>query len=130
MTYSCAVFERRDVPLVQAQSAKHELVCDKLALRPGSRLLDIGCGWGSVLIHAVGSREVEAGGVTVSAHQAELAVERVAEAGLSDRVEIRLRDYRNIDDGPVDAISSIRMFEHVGRSPMQNYVQAVVRGPR
>jgi cyclopropane-fatty-acyl-phospholipid synthase len=94
-------------------------------LRSGSRLLDIGFGWGSMLIHAGRSRDVEAVGVTVSAHQAELAVERVVEAGLSNRVEIRLQDYRDIDDGPCDAISSIGMFEHVGRSQMQPYMEAV-----
>ena len=78
------------------------------------RLLDVGCGWGGMVLHAAQHHGVRAVGVTLSQRQAELAAKRVAEAGLTDRVEIRLQDYRDVDDGPFDAISSIGMFEHVG----------------
>jgi cyclopropane-fatty-acyl-phospholipid synthase len=121
MTYSCAVFETPDTPLEAAQAAKHELVCRKLALEPGMRLLDVGCGWGSMLIHAATHHGVTGVGVTISQRQAELAEKRAAEAGVGDRIEIRLQDYRDIDDGPFDAISSIGMFEHVGRTQLPTY---------
>jgi cyclopropane-fatty-acyl-phospholipid synthase len=85
------------------------------------RLLDVGCGWGSLLLHAAERYGVQGVGVTISARQAELARERVAEAGLSDRIEIRLADYRDVRDGPFDAISSIGMFEHVGLSRLGVY---------
>ncbi|HLH28814.1 MAG TPA: cyclopropane-fatty-acyl-phospholipid synthase family protein, partial [Acidimicrobiales bacterium] len=114
MTYSCARFTSPDVTLEAAQEAKHELVSAKLGLRPGMRLLDVGCGWGGMVIHAARAHGVEAVGITISAEQHELARKRVAAAGLEDRVEIRLQDYRDLDDGPYDAISSIGMFEHVG----------------
>ncbi len=121
MTYSCAVFATPTTSLEDAQAAKHELVCRKLALRPGMRLLDIGCGWGSMAMHAAQHHGVHAVGVTVSSRQAELAEKRVFEAGLADRVEIRLQDYRDVHDGPFDAISSIGMFEHVGKSQLATY---------
>jgi cyclopropane-fatty-acyl-phospholipid synthase len=85
------------------------------------RLLDIGCGWGGMLLHAAREHGVRAVGVTVSRRQAELAEKRIAEAGLADRVEVRLQDYRDVDDGPYDAISSIGMFEHVGLSQLEVY---------
>jgi len=121
MTYSCAVWDNPDVGLESAQAAKHELVCRKLGLEPGMRLLDVGCGWGSMAIHAAQHHGVHAVGVTLSRRQAELASKRVAEAGLSDRIEIRLQDYRDVDDGPYDAISSIGMFEHVGLKMLRVY---------
>jgi cyclopropane-fatty-acyl-phospholipid synthase len=121
LTYSCAVFERPEATLEEAQAAKHELVCKKLALQEGMRLLDVGCGWGSLLLHAAERYGVRGVGVTISAPQAELARERVAEAGLADRIEIRLVDYRDVLDGPFDAISSIGMFEHVGLSRLGEY---------
>src|SRR5215211_3913842 len=107
MTYSCAFFSRvpkrkgilgRDEPptLEQAQEAKLELVCTKLALQPGQRVLDVGCGWGSFVIHAARRHGVEAVGITLSEPQAELARRRVADAGLSDKVEIRVQDYREL----------------------------------
>jgi cyclopropane-fatty-acyl-phospholipid synthase len=96
-------------------------VCRKLALEPGMRLLDIGCGWGGMVLHAAREHGVRAVGVTVSQRQAELAEKRAAEAGVADRVEIRLQDYRDVDDGPFDAISSIGMFEHVGLSQLEVY---------
>ena len=123
LTYSCAVFADPAGTLEEAQSAKHELVCEKLALREGTRLLDVGCGWGSLLLHAAERYGANGVGVTISARQAELARERVAEAGLADRIEIRLADYRDVRDGPFDAISSIGMFEHVGLSQLRVYFE-------
>jgi cyclopropane-fatty-acyl-phospholipid synthase len=121
LTYSCAVYGPSDATLEEAQAAKHELVCDKLGLQEGMRLLDVGCGWGGLLLHAAERRGIHGVGVTISARQAELACERVAEAGLSDRIDIRLADYRDVRDGPFDAISSIGMFEHVGLSRLGGY---------
>lgn len=125
LTYSCAVFERPDDTLEQAQANKHELICRKLALRPDMRLLDVGCGWGSLVIHAAEHHGVEAVGVTISREQHKLATARVEEAGLADRVSIRLADYREIDDGPYDAVSSVGMFEHVGVAHLADYFQRI-----
>jgi len=121
MTYSCAVWEREDVTLEDAQAAKYELVSRKLGLEPGMRLLDVGCGWGGMVLHAAANHGVRAVGVTLSRRQAEWAEKAVAEAGLADRVEIRYQDYRDVRDGPYDAISSIGMFEHVGLSQLRVY---------
>jgi cyclopropane-fatty-acyl-phospholipid synthase len=121
MTYSCAVFRSPDDPLEQAQANKYELICRKLGLGEGDRLLDVGCGWGGMVLHAAERHGVRAVGVTISEQQAEVARKRVADAGLDDRVEIRVQDYRRVDDGPYDAISSIGMFEHVGRSHLEEY---------
>ena len=121
MTYSCAVFSSPEDSLEQAQANKHDLICRKLGLQPGMRLLDVGCGWGAMVMHAAANYGVEAVGVTISSEQAALARQRVEEAGLADRVEIRLEDYRDVTDGPYDAISSIGMFEHVGRRRMEEY---------
>jgi cyclopropane-fatty-acyl-phospholipid synthase len=125
MTYSCAVFENETDTLEQAQANKYELICEKLDLRPGMRLLDIGCGWGGMVLHAAEHHGVEAVGVTISQNQVDLGVKRVAEAGLTNRVDIRLQDYREIDDGPFDAISSIGMFEHVGLERLGTYFDQV-----
>jgi cyclopropane-fatty-acyl-phospholipid synthase len=125
MTYSCAVWDSPASTLEDAQAAKYELICRKLALEPGMRLLDIGCGWGGMVMHAARHHGVRAVGVTVSRRQAELAEKRVAEAGLSDVVEIRLQDYRDVHDGPYDAISSIGMFEHVGLAQLGEYFERV-----
>jgi cyclopropane-fatty-acyl-phospholipid synthase len=127
MTYSCAVWERTDVTLEQAQAAKYELLCRKLGLEPGMRLLDIGCGWGGMVLHAAANHGVRAVGVTLSRRQTEWAEKAVAEAGLADRVEIRYQDYRDVSDGPFDAISSIGMFEHVGLSQLRTYFGGVRR---
>jgi cyclopropane-fatty-acyl-phospholipid synthase len=123
MTYSCAVFASPTTSLEEAQAAKHELISRKLALEPDMRLLDIGCGWGGMLLHAAREHGVRGVGVTVSTRQAELAEKRVAEAGLADRIEVRLQDYRDVDDGPYDAVSSIGMFEHVGLSQLEVYFE-------
>jgi cyclopropane-fatty-acyl-phospholipid synthase len=121
MTYSCAVWESLDVTLEQAQAAKHELVSRKLGLEPGMRLLDVGCGWGGMAIHAAAEHGVRVVGVTLSRKQAEWAEKAVAEAGVGDLVEIRHQDYRDVRDGPFDAVSSIGMFEHVGLSQLSEY---------
>src|SRR5204862_7511523 len=107
MTYSCAYFAGGAQTLEEAQEAKLELVCRKLRLRAGERVLDVGCGWGSFAIHAASRHGVNVVGVTLAEQQAALARERVEAAGLSDRVEIRLADYREVTDGPFHAISSI-----------------------
>jgi cyclopropane-fatty-acyl-phospholipid synthase len=127
MTYSCAYFATPAASLEEAQCAKHELVCRKLGLEPGMRLLDVGCGWGSMAIHAAARHGVRAVGVTISAAQLRAARERVAAAGLEDRVEIRLQDYRDVDDGPYDAICSIGMFEHVGLARLREYFSVLAR---
>ncbi|MEM7322249.1 MAG: cyclopropane-fatty-acyl-phospholipid synthase family protein [Actinomycetota bacterium] len=126
-TYSCAVFENETDTLEQAQSNKYELICRKLGLEPGMRLLDVGCGWGGMVIHAATHYGVEAVGITISEAQATKARERVAELGLEDRIEIRVQDYRDITDGPFDAISSIGMFEHVGLAYLTRYFE-ILRG--
>lgn len=123
MTYSCARFVDDDIHLDEAQAAKHELVCRKLGLheKPGSRLLDVGCGWGSMAIHAAQHHGAEVVAVTISEEQATLARERVVAAGVGDRVQIRLEDYRELGGERFDAISSIGMFEHVGSKRMGDY---------
>ena len=121
MTYSCAVWDDPSVGLDAAQEAKYDLICRKLGLVPGMRLLDVGCGWGGMAMHAARNYGVRAVGVTLSREQAVLARERVADAGLADRVEIREADYRAVDDGPYEAISSIGMFEHVGEAQLGTY---------
>ena len=125
MTYSCAVWSDDTRSLEDAQDAKHELISRKLALEPGMRLLDIGSGWGSMVLHAAQRHHVHAVGVTISRNQHDLATKRVAEAGLADRVDMRLEDYRDVDDGPYDAVSSIGMFEHVGLARLSEYFQRI-----
>ncbi|HXW59281.1 MAG TPA: cyclopropane-fatty-acyl-phospholipid synthase family protein [Solirubrobacteraceae bacterium] len=124
MTYSCALFSRGANTLEEAQHAKRELVCTKLRLSEGKRVLDVGCGWGSFVIHAAREHGVRALGVTLSPAQAELAVERVREAGLEDQVEIRIADYRELAvSGSFDAIASIGMVEHVGSARIDEYAR-------
>jgi cyclopropane-fatty-acyl-phospholipid synthase len=123
MVYSCAVWDDESVGLEAAQEAKLDLVCRKLALQPGMRLLDVGCGWGSLALHAASRYGVQVVGITLSQEQAALARKRVAEAGLTEKVDIRIQDYRLVDDGPFDAISSVGMAEHVGRAKLPGYAQ-------
>jgi cyclopropane-fatty-acyl-phospholipid synthase len=129
MTYSCALFSRGAATLEEAQTAKRELVCTKLGLREDERILDVGCGWGSFVIHAAREHGVRAVGVTLSPAQAELARRRVAEAGLEDRVEIRVCDYRDLRGGAggerFDAIASIGMVEHVGCNRIDEYARVL-----
>jgi len=123
MTYSCARFEDESIDLAGAQASKHELSCRKLGLedRPGGRLLDVGCGWGSMAIHAALHHDVSVVGITISRAQADLARKRVVDAGVADRVDIRLQDYRELRDERFDAISSIGMSEHVGAARLADY---------
>ncbi|MCU1493908.1 MAG: SAM-dependent methyltransferase [Acidimicrobiaceae bacterium] len=127
MTYSCARFETSTTSLEDAQAAKHDLVARKLGLheRSGARLLDIGCGWGSLAIHAAERYGAEVVGITLSQQQAELARARVKEAGLAGKVEIRLQDYRDLAGETFDAVSSIGMFEHVGSEQSSWYFSTV-----
>lgn len=127
MTYSCARFAEPACTLEDAQAAKHELVCRKLGLheRSGARLLDVGCGWGSMAIHAALQHGAHVVGVTISREQADLARHRVAEAGVTDRVEIRLQDYRHLAGESFDAISSIGMSEHVGHRRIDQYFEVL-----
>ncbi len=117
MTYSCALFSRGATTLEEAQEAKLELVCTKLALSPGQRVLDIGCGWGSFALHAAANHGVHVMGITLSEPQAALARQRAEERGLADRVDIRVMDYRDLGGEPFDAVASIGMVEHVGSAP-------------
>ena len=116
MAYSCAYFTSDDAgyTVADAQRDKLELVCRKLGLTEGGRHLDIGCGWGSLSLHAAAEYGVQVVGVTIAAEQKAFIDRRIAERGLQDRVEIRLQDYRDVRDGPFDTISSIEMGEHVG----------------
>jgi cyclopropane-fatty-acyl-phospholipid synthase len=123
MTYSCAIFSRGASTLEEAQRTKLDLVCTKLALKEGERVLDVGCGWGAFVIHAASNYGVKAVGITLSPAQASLARERIAEAGLSDRVEVRVADYRDMPNERFDAIASIGMVEHVGESQIDLYAQ-------
>jgi len=121
MTYSCAVFESPDDTLEQAQENKVDLIARKLGLEPGMRLLDVGCGWGTMAIHAAKHYGASVVGVTLAAEQQAYATQRAIAEGVADRVEFRLQDFRDVADGPFDAISSIGMFEHVGRRSMEQY---------
>jgi cyclopropane-fatty-acyl-phospholipid synthase len=124
MTYSCAYWAQppsADFGLDEAQFAKCDLIARKLGLHPGMRVLDVGCGWGTFALHAARTYGVEVVGVTLSREQAGFATKRMADAGVADLVEIRVQDYRDVDDGPFDAISSIGMAEHVGAALLPVY---------
>ncbi len=127
MTYSCAYWAQPEFDLAEpadlaaAQFAKCDLVARKLALAPGMRVLDVGCGWGTFALHAARNFGVRVVGVTLSTAQADYARKRMADEGVADLVEIRVQDYREVSDGPFDAISSIGMAEHVGAAKLPGY---------
>ena len=121
MTYSCAIFSRGATTLEEAQEVKRELVCTKLGVTPGQRVLDVGCGWGSFAIHAATRRGAHVTGITLSPPQAEEARRRAAAAGVGDRVDIRVQDWRELGDEPFDAVASIGMVEHVGAAQIDAY---------
>ena len=123
MTYSCGIFSRGASTLEDAQRTKLELVCDKLELEPGDRVLDVGCGWGSLAIHAAATRGAEVVGITLSEPQARFARERTARAGVADRVDIRVMDYRQLSGERFDAVASIGMVEHVGSVQIDLYTK-------
>lgn len=133
MAYSCAYFTRNapgtpqdsDYELEDAQRDKLDLVCRKIGLEPGMRLLDVGCGWGSLSLHAAAEYGAHVVGVTISREQKAFIDKRIAERGLQDRVEIRLQDYREVPDGPFDAVASLEMGEHVGEKNYARYAQAL-----
>jgi cyclopropane-fatty-acyl-phospholipid synthase len=129
MTYSCAYFETLDTDLEVAQQSKLEHVCCKLRLRPGDTLLDIGCGYGSLVIHAAEAHGARAVGINLSPAQVDEARRRISARGLDDRVEVRLADYRD-DNGTYDAVASIGMVEHVGKKKLDEYSSAVYRSLR
>ena len=118
MTYTCAVFESADTTLEEAQYEKYDLVCRKLDLQPGQRLLDVGCGWGGMVRHAAKHYGVKALGVTLSLQQASWAKEAIDREGLGDLAEVRHSDYRDVVESDFDAVSSIGLTEHIG---VRNY---------
>lgn len=131
MAYSCAYFPTREADLDAAQEAKFEHICRKLRLRPGERLLDIGCGWGGLLVYAAQHYGAQATGITLSQPQAEFAREWIRRLDLTDRARIELHDYRDLDpDTPFDKIASVGMFEHVGRANLRTYFESAFRALR
>ncbi|MEO6878388.1 MAG: cyclopropane-fatty-acyl-phospholipid synthase family protein [Gemmatimonadaceae bacterium] len=128
MVYSCAYFHSETDTLEAAQTAKLELICRKLRLEPGERLLDVGCGWGALIIHAAKYHGVTALGITLSEQQATLARDRIQAAGLSDRCTVELRDYRDLPAGVAfDKIASVGMVEHVGVDHLPEYFECLHR---
>jgi len=122
MVYSCAMFSTADDDLDTAHVRKLDTLCRKLRLKPGQRLLDVGCGWGGLAIHAAQHCGVDATGITLSQPQADLANARIAAAGLSERCRVLVRDYREMDEpGGYDALVSVGMFEHVGAALLPPY---------
>lgn len=127
MAYSCGWWSDPSTTLEQAQRAKLDMVCRKLELGPGSRMLDVGCGWGSLVLHAAGEYGAKVTGVTISREQHDFVTRRVRERGLDHLVTVRLQDYRHVDDGPYDAVSSIEMGEHVGEENYPTYLRVLNR---
>ena len=124
--YSCAYYRTPDLTLAQAQEAKLDHICRKLGLQAGERFLDIGSGWGGLLLWAAEHYGVDATGITLSKNQYAHVQRLIAEKGLQDRVRVELRDYRALDEGqPFDKISSVGMFEHVGSAHMATYFQKI-----
>ncbi len=130
MAYSCGYYETPSTSLGDAQRAKLDLVCTKLGLAPGQRLLDVGCGWGSLSLHAAEHFGVRVLGVTISAEQRDHVEKLIAARGLADRVEVRLQDYRSLDEPAFDAVASIEMGEHVGEANYPSYAAALFRHVR
>jgi cyclopropane-fatty-acyl-phospholipid synthase len=131
MTYSCAIFSRGAGSLEKAQETKLELVCTKLGLSEGQRVLDVGCGWGSFAIHAARRHGVHVTGITLSEPQAALARERAAAAGVADRTEFRVADYRDpLEREGFDAVASIGMVEHVGSANIDAYARRLAAALR
>lgn len=126
MVYSCGYFTDWGNTIEQAQSDKLDMICRKLRLKPGDRFLDIGCGWGALVIHAARNYGVTAHGVTLSENQLSLARQRVGEAGLADRIRLDLTDFSQLD-GEYDKIASIGMFEHVGLDNHEAYFKTIRR---
>jgi cyclopropane-fatty-acyl-phospholipid synthase len=128
MVYSCAYFRSPADSLDTAQEAKLDLICRKLRLKPGDRLLDIGCGWGGLIMHAAERYGVDATGITLSENQAAFAKEKIEQAGLSDRCRVAIRDYRTLSPGEgYDKIASVGMVEHVGLSHLPVYFASALR---
>ena len=129
LAYSCAYFRTLNDSLELAQEQKLELICRKLRLQPLERFLDIGCGWGSLILNAAQKHNASAHGITLSKVQAEEARRRIDNAGLGLRCKVELRDYRDCEQlsGSFDKIASVGMFEHVGLKNLPNYFQAVHR---
>lgn len=126
MVYSCAYFEHADIGLEQAQRAKLDHICRKLQLRAGERFLDIGCGWGALVLHAARHYGVQALGITLSEQQLAMARARIAAAGLNERVQVELRDYRDLQgEACYDKVASVGMFEHVGLKNLPGYFAKV-----
>jgi cyclopropane-fatty-acyl-phospholipid synthase len=121
MAYTCACYPSEDATLEEAQAYKHDLVARKLALRPGMRLLDVGCGWGGMVMHAAREHGVKALGVTLSEQQALWAQQAIKERGLSDLAEVRHLDYRDVAEAGFDAVSSIGLTEHIGKAQLPGY---------
>ena len=121
MTYTCACYPEDTSTLEEAQAHKYDLVCRKLGLKPGMRLLDVGCGWGGMVRFAAQNYGVQALGVTLSRRQAEWAKERIASDGLGHLAEVRFSDYRDVSESDFDAISSIGLTEHIGRANLASY---------
>jgi len=128
MVYSCAFFHDPDEDIDAAQYRKLDYLCRKLRLEPGETLLDIGCGWGGLILHAALNFGVKALGITLSERQAELANQRIRQAGLEDHCEARILDYRDIDESRLfDKLVSVGMFEHVGKAQLATYFQKALR---
>jgi cyclopropane-fatty-acyl-phospholipid synthase len=121
MAYTCAVYEKAGSTLEEAQTEKVDLVCRKLGLQPGMRLLDVGCGWGGMVLHAVKNYGVKAIGVTLSEQQADYGARMIAEAGLGSVAEVRFQDYRDVAETGFDAVSSIGLTEHIGLANLPAY---------
>jgi cyclopropane-fatty-acyl-phospholipid synthase len=125
MAYTCATFPTAESSLEEAQYTKFDLVAKKLGLKPGMRLLDVGCGWGGMVMHAAKEYGVKAIGVTLSRQQAEWAQKAIAESGLGELAEVRFMDYRDVTESGFDAISSIGLTEHIGKGNLPAYFRSL-----